>query len=268
MYDFNYIDKGNNWPELYPKCGGLRQSPIDLDTKSRSDVLAMEVLGKDFKNYDVRTVFNTIAGIAMEANEGKLDLKLGDGAISDKHEAQYVIFKAPSEHCIDKKRYELEMQIIMKKPEQKNPSAAIAIFFDSSIKDVKTLKPVKSDLLHTIRPKRSTALGELTFDVQLKKFLSSVDYRFFWSYEGSLTTPPCTEGIQWTVVNNPMPMLESQLEDFNFHYKSNNTFANGNGNIRGPQPLNNRKVYFRNNAMNLYVNILAALTVTSNLLAL
>ena len=24
MYDFNYIDKGNNWPELYPKCGGLR----------------------------------------------------------------------------------------------------------------------------------------------------------------------------------------------------------------------------------------------------
>ena len=64
----------------------MAQSPIDLKTGSRSEVLSMQIFGKDFKNYDEKTVYNTIAGTAIEAIGGKLELTLGDGTVSDKHE--------------------------------------------------------------------------------------------------------------------------------------------------------------------------------------
>ena len=72
------------------------------------------------------------------------------------------------------------------------------------------------------------------FDLELKKFLSTVDFRFFWSYEGSLTTPPCTENIQWTVVDLPMPMSQEQFDIFQSKYATNPDFANGNSNLRAP----------------------------------
>jgi hypothetical protein len=57
----------------------------------------------------------------------------------------------------------------------------------------------------------------------------------FWRYEGSLTTPPCTEGIIWTMFKTPIVFTENDLESFrkNLFYED----------YRGPQPLYDRIVY-------------------------
>lgn len=63
-------------------------------------------------------------------------------------------------------------------------------------------------------------------------FLNSLDYSEFWSYDGSLTTPPCTEGIKWSVLKAVQPISDRQLQLFNNLWKNNNDFAQGAGNNR------------------------------------
>jgi carbonic anhydrase len=42
----------------------------------------------------------------------------------------------------------------------------------------------------------------------VKSFLNSLDFTNFWSYSGSLTTPPCTEGIKWSVLKEAQPISD------------------------------------------------------------
>jgi carbonic anhydrase len=59
------------------------------------------------------------------------------------------------------------------------------------------------------------------------------DRQTYYNYEGSLTHPPCLEGVQWIVMNTPVQLSADQLNRFRSLFGSNN---------RPIQPLNNRKV--------------------------
>ena len=79
--------------------------------------------------------------------------------------------------------------------------------------------------------------------MNVKEFLDGIDKKSFISYEGSLTTPPCTEGVRWTVLLEPQPISDEQLKHFTDRYADNPNFASGAGNNRITQPLNGRIVY-------------------------
>jgi hypothetical protein len=64
----------------------------------------------------------------------------------------------------------------------------------------------------------------------------------FYSYDGSLTTPPCTEGIKWSVLQTVQPISAGQLADYTNLWASKLDFAGGNGNNRAVQPWNYRAV--------------------------
>ena len=59
--------------------------------------------------------------------------------------------------------------------------------------------------------------------------------RSHFFYRGSLTTPPCTEGIQWIVLNTPVKVSQKQLRKFKFHYPDNH---------REIQNTNKRTIFF------------------------
>ncbi|XP_072356730.1 putative carbonic anhydrase 5 [Scyliorhinus torazame] len=60
----------------------------------------------------------------------------------------------------------------------------------------------------------------------------------FYRYEGSLTTPPCTENVVWIVVKNPMSVSLSQYKAF-VKSMSWDSYS-----YRPLQPLNGRKVFY------------------------
>ena len=49
-------------------------------------------------------------------------------------------------------------------------------------------------------------------DVNVAEFLKSVDMTKYFYYQGSLTTPPCSEIVEWTFVDQVLPMSQAQLD--------------------------------------------------------
>lgn len=87
--------------------------------------------------------------------------------------------------------------------------------------------------------------------VPLKSFMEALNTNEFFMYEGSLTTPPCWEGIRWNMLKNAMPISEHDLNMITRNYAENEAFANLKGNNRVIMPVNDRKVYYMKSAIAL-----------------
>lgn len=210
--EWDYADQGVSWPDIFPgQCDGRLQSPIDLSPEAGSEAPDLRIEGVRFKNYEERLAAfqNGAISIDLTAGEhdvGQMSLTFGDGS-----EGQYspvmMIFKSPSEHTFGAKRHDLEGQIYFKDAESTDGrlTAALSVFWDQ--KAGKTNCP----FLNTVRPhlvSTDEADPLLIFDVTLKSMLGTIDFRYFYSYEGSLPFPPCDEGIKWTVSGKQRPISE------------------------------------------------------------
>jgi carbonic anhydrase len=132
------------------------------------------------------------------------------------------------------------MQIVHKYKESFKLGAVLGIFFDR-----KAGGNTPNPFIESV--KFSSTVSGKTIDIQnanLADLIASVDFSQYWSYPGSLTVPPCTEGLKWTVIKKPLPISDAQLAGFTKFFASDKTFANGNGNNRVIQPLNQRMLYF------------------------
>lgn len=70
-------------------------------------------------------------------------------------------------------------------------------------------------------------------EISLKGWLDTLKTDKHWTYDGSLTTPPCSEGIKWTVLADVQPISQVQLDKFKALWEVT-------GNNRKVQPLNAR----------------------------
>jgi carbonic anhydrase len=96
---------------------------------------------------------------------------------------------------------------------------------------------------------RTLSFEEQVDNVPIQAFLDSLDGNEFYSYDGSLTTPPCTEGVRWTVLKNAAYISPDNLRSMNSRYVDNAAFAPGcencsGGNNRETVAVNDRVIYY------------------------
>ncbi|KAI9151113.1 hypothetical protein H9P43_009728 [Blastocladiella emersonii ATCC 22665] len=109
----------------------------------------------------------------------------------------------PSEHRIDGRFFDGEFHLVHASPEGK--IAVLGVFIDQTATD----NPKWTEALAKIPEGDKTATLDALLDTQDIVALTKGGH---FSYSGSLTTPPCTEGVTWFVASQPLTMSVSQLE--------------------------------------------------------
>ena len=107
-----------------------------------------------------------------------------------------IVFRHPSEHLIAGKQHSLEMQFYHKSEDEQ--SLVMAVFFE--------LGDENSDFTSLIN---FLASKEREGRIDPIKFIKTSDKVFF--YDGSLTTPPCKEGVKWYVMKTPLRISKEQM---------------------------------------------------------
>ena len=202
---YNGTSGPSAWPTLFSSCGGSRQSPIALDR-------ATAVKGVQS---DLAMNFESMSQLAMK-NDGKkilFDYTAGQSVFQGNHfRVKHVEFHAKSEHRLGGLQFPLEMQIFHRS--EGGDILVIAVFFQIGAENA-YLQLLGWDSL----PTREGSYGPtLTGRLDLNTLLPNA--ASYFHYSGSLTTPPCTEGVTWVVLEAPVIVSAQQLNKFPF---SNNS---------------------------------------------
>lgn len=203
---------------------GREQSPINID---RSKTILAD-LPKIIYNYGKSYVHFINNGHTVQANlkNGLNSITIGD----KKYTLAQFHFHTQSENTLDGRHAPVEMHLVHKADD--GNLAVVGVFFVDG-EENKTLKKLWDNM-----PDLDDTTGYHSGEkVKIKKLIpqNHTCYRF----DGSLTTPPCTEGVKWTVMATPLEMSTRQINKF-FDIFSGHQFPEGNR--RPVQPLNERKV--------------------------
>ena len=83
----------------------------------------------------------------------------------------------------------------------------VSIFFDRSVES-QSGNAFITEFFEAFDDRYNTQDGKKTID--MTTILSSVGARKgFWMYNGSLTAPPCTEGVKWTIMADVQPISQA-----------------------------------------------------------
>ncbi|KAJ3343067.1 hypothetical protein HDU93_000237 [Gonapodya sp. JEL0774] len=206
----------------YTTCStGKYQSPINIDGTVPSNGTAPfnMVYPEKFSNVTVENLGFTVELFAPPKT-----------AYIEREGVKYYLvnfhFHAPAEHHLADKAYPAELHLV-----HKSDSGAIhvvAIYVeDFGEKPVGWLHQFLRAVPHNETDKgnvvKNFPIGRLTEYIE--------DSEEFWYYEGSLTAPPCTEGVRWVIASHPIPATKNQMDWLGLLMKYNARLTQKNSNV-------------------------------------
>ena len=201
----------------YATCGtGERQSPIDIRNAERADLPAIEF------DYHPVPLIVTDTGFTMQVN-----VPAGSGGITvgkDRYELVQFHFHRPSEEKIRGQRYPLVVHLVHKSADGK--IAVVAVLFSRGRGN-----PLLKQVLENLPPPGQKEKAVPGVSLDLAQLLPGA--RGYYSYEGSLSIPPCTEGVRWLVLKRAMQAKSGEILLFATRYPDN---------ARPTQPGHGRKI--------------------------
>jgi carbonic anhydrase len=212
-------DSPANWGKLgaaYATCSvGKRQSPINITKAKATDLPALEF---HYSAVPLNIIDNGHT-IQVDYPAGST-LKVGDKTYTLKQ----FHFHHPSEEQINGKGYDMVAHLVH--ADDEGHLAVVAVLLKSGASNA-----LLASIWKNLPAEKEKSVENASVSVNAADLLPS-DYRYY-TYAGSLTTPPCSEGVTWYVLKTPVQLSSEQLEAFAKVYPMN---------ARPIQPLNGREL--------------------------
>lgn len=211
-------DGPEKWSTLdpsYAHCAGQAQSPIDLPTKAPAGNTAFTL------RYALSQVHLVYNGHTVQETEDA-------GSFLDVSDTAYALaqfhFHSPSEHTIAGSHTAMEMHLVHKS--DAGEVAVLAVMIEPGDQDNPAFETLWG-YLPTEEARKSEAKAHIDTAAMLPANKRASAYR------GSFTTPPCTEEVQWFVLEEPIFLSQAQIDAFRSIIRDNN---------RPVQPLHGRSI--------------------------
>jgi len=203
-----------NWGDEFPTCGkGTKQSPLNITGPFEK---SKDVLVVNYKEGPLKILNN---GHTIQVNvEPGSTLKIN----KDVYNLLQFHFHRPSEEQVDGKPMAMVAHFVHKNADGK--LAVLGVLLNDG-KDNAAIQTLWNNAPKAEGPE--VVVDKMKFDPSSLVPTALTHY----SYEGSLTTPPCTEGVNFYILKTPVDIGKKQVVDFPFKR-----------NARPVQPLNGRKI--------------------------
>ncbi|XP_055590295.1 carbonic anhydrase 7-like [Uranotaenia lowii] len=244
--------EGDNFGKIDARCNGRRQSPIRLETKTavRRTVPQPLILEGYAENATQVVVTNDgqTARYTFQYANNRTVIARG-GPLQGSYRFDSLEFhwgsdsSRGSEHVMDNRSYPMSIQLTFYNQntfeEAENQTyglAVLGLFFvvvdrDPNYRWIDALFQVQD------APSSYTLPDPTAFNIA--QLIGSRRLPYF-SYQGSLTTPPCYETVTWILQKRTLNISENQLNAFRSLKQTNGQPLVNN--YRNPQPLNGRQV--------------------------
>jgi len=228
----NGPDQWGSMDPAWSLCAeGRGQSPIDLANAAEFELPASEVQTPSKQEVEVLNQAGVI-GALDNGHTIQINSKTGETlSVGDKTYALVQFhFHAPSEHTVDGQHFPMEMHFVHQA--QDGALAVVGVLIEDGARNP-GIAPLWAQLAEA--PGTETTVQ---IPADFADHVFSGDATGIYHYDGSLTTPPCSEGVQWYVRKTPTQLSKDQIAAFTAIYDHNN---------RPVQPLNDRTLYFDDN---------------------
>ncbi|PAA78768.1 hypothetical protein BOX15_Mlig003660g5 [Macrostomum lignano] len=263
---WDYESRGpSTWAKSFPQyCSGRKQSPINLS-------LADSLVDPKLSEYSIRETENAQFTLTLSNDGHKLLVSMGSDLVIKIGQGDKMYYTASqlhwhwgadnsrgSEHTMEGRAYPLEGHLVFYNSyDYANFSVAVhrvgglavlGVFYELSDTDNPLLLRLEPYLPQLVNFKTSVDVKFNSSDFNFVDAFLPKYRRYFYRYEGGLTTPTCNENVLWTVFRSASQVSARQLKLLrSLRYPSGKAMVD---NYRPPQPLNsphrpgaNRLVY-------------------------
>lgn len=218
-WDYGELQGPSRWgglkPEFAPCKNGHRQSPIDIRNPQKANLPPILF---DYKPSPLHIIDN---GHTVLINYGPGSSITLDGK---RYALKQFHFHRPSEETINGKGYEMVVHLVH--ADQKGKLVVVAVLLQKGEDN-----PIVHELWNDLPKEKEKEVDLDSVQIDVAGLLPAE--RGYYTYQGSLTTPPCSENVTWFVLKHPMTVSAEEIQLFSRLYQHD---------ARPTQPLYGRVV--------------------------
>ena len=227
---------GNLGPEFSLCQKGMSQSPIDLLQTHKLPLDDIQFSYKDAPFHVINTghtleelepLSETVKSRYPKHGQTVMHFQKDSTIMFDKdlYLLEQFHFHAPSDHTIDHVHFPMELHLVHHN--ERHEAAVVAVFM---------VEGAHNDFFETFLDHAPQKAGDVVDDHEhmINPATLMPKNRSYYRYFGSYTTPPCSEGVIWAVMHDPIEVSAEQIKKFRT--------LMGHDNARPTQPLHKRFV--------------------------